>query len=107
VAVFADPFRTIGGDNILVLCECFNADGTPNKFNHRHDAAKLMEAHAEQIPWFGLEQEYTLLNLNNYPYGWPERGYPAPQGPYYCGVGAGKVVQRDIVDAHYKAVCIG
>lgn len=25
------------------------------------------------------------------------------RGPYYCGVGAGKVVQRDIVEAHYKA----
>lgn len=25
------------------------------------------------------------------------------QGPYYCGVGAGKVVLRHVVDAHYKA----
>jgi glutamine synthetase len=33
----------------------------------------------------------------------PQNGFPAPQGPYYCGVGAGKVVQRDIVEAHYRA----
>jgi glutamine synthetase len=33
----------------------------------------------------------------------PANGFPAPQGPYYCGVGAGKVVQRDIVEAHYRA----
>jgi glutamine synthetase len=59
----------------------WNADGTPNKFNHRHDAEKLMEAHAEHEPWFGLEQEYTLLDLNDRPYGWPANGYPAPQGP--------------------------
>ncbi|KAB5579905.1 glutamine synthetase [Coniochaeta sp. 2T2.1] len=103
VAVFADPFRTEGGDNILVLCECYNADGTANKFNARHEAEKLMQKHAEHEPWFGLEQEYTLLNMDGYPYGWPQGGFPAPQGPYYCGVGAGKVVQRDIVDAHYKA----
>ncbi|EGO60560.1 hypothetical protein NEUTE1DRAFT_115773 [Neurospora tetrasperma FGSC 2508] len=100
VAVFPDPFR--GSPNILVLSECWNADGTPNKFNHRHEAAKLMEAHADQVPWFGLEQEYTLLDINDRPYGWPRNGFPAPQGPYYCGVGTGKVVQRDIVEAHYK-----
>ncbi|UQC85435.1 glutamine synthetase [Colletotrichum lupini] len=101
VAVFPDPFR--GSPNILVLSECWNADGTPNKYNYRHECAKLMEAHAAHEPWFGLEQEYTLLDLSNRPFGWPANGFPAPQGPYYCGVGAGKVVQRDIVDAHYKA----
>lgn len=101
VAVYPDPFR--GEPNIIVLAECWDSDGTPNKFNHRHEAAKLMEAHAEHEPWFGLEQEYTLLNLEDRPFGWPKNGFPAPQGPYYCGVGAGKVVQRDIVEAHYKA----
>lgn len=100
-AVFPDPFR--GGENILVLTECWDSDGTPNKFNYRHECDKLMTAHKEQKPWFGLEQEYTMLDLNDKPYGWPPGGYPAPQGPYYCGVGAGKVVMRDIVDSHYKA----
>lgn len=33
----------------------------------------------------------------------PRNGFPAPQGPYYCGVGTGKAVQRDIVEAHYRA----
>ncbi|MCJ1450884.1 glutamate--ammonia ligase [Mycoblastus sanguinarius] len=101
VAIYPDPFR--GGDNILVLCECWDHDGTPNKFNYRHDAARLMEANAKQEPWFGLEQEYTLLGLDGRPYGWPTGGFPAPQGPYYCGVGTGKVYCRDIVEAHYKA----
>ena len=27
----------------------------------------------------------------------------APQGPYYCGVGAGKVYARDVIEAHYRA----
>lgn len=26
-----------------------------------------------------------------------------PSGPYYCGVGADKVIARDVVDAHYRA----
>lgn len=101
VAIYPDPFRR--GDNILVLCECWDHDGTPNKFNYRHEAARLMNANSKQEPWFGLEQEYTLLGLDGRPYGWPKLGFPAPQGPYYCGVGTGKVYCRDIVEAHYKA----
>ncbi|RSL86496.1 Glutamine synthetase [Fusarium oligoseptatum] len=100
-AVYPDPFR--GSPNIIVLAECWNADGTPNKYNYRHDCVKVMDTYADDEPWFGLEQEYTLLGLDNRPYGWPSGGFPAPQGEYYCGVGTGKVVQRDIVEAHYKA----
>jgi len=101
VAIFPDPFRR--GDNILVLSECWNADGTPNKFNYRHECARLMEAHKNLVPWFGLEQEYTLFDEFGAPYGWPKGGFPGPQGPYYCGVGTGKVYCRDIVEAHYRA----
>lgn len=101
VAIYPDPMRR--GDNIIVLAECYNADGTPNQFNYRHECAKLMEAHKDAEIWFGIEQEYTLFdNLGNV-YGWPLGGYPAPQGPYYCGVGTGKVYCRDIVEAHYRA----
>jgi len=101
VAYFPDPFRL--HDNILVMCETWMADGKPNAYNFRHDAAVVMEAHKDHEFWFGLEQEYTLLGMDGWPYGWPSGGYPAPQGPYYCGVGAGKVMCRDIVEAHYKA----
>jgi glutamine synthetase len=55
-----------------VLTECWNHDGTPNKYNYRHECAKLMQSHAETVPWFGLEQEYTLLDLNDRPFGWPQ-----------------------------------
>jgi len=101
VAYYPDPFRR--GDNILVMCECYNGDLTANEFNHRKNANILMEKYADQEFWFGLEQEYTLLDFSNWPYGWPKNGFPAPQGPYYCGVGTGKVFCRDIVEAHYKA----
>ena len=62
-----------------------------------------MEAHKDHVTWFGLEQEYTLFDEYDKVYGWPRGGFPAPQGPYYCGVGTGKVFCRDIVEAHYKA----
>ena len=100
-AIFPDPMRK--GDNILVLCETWDPDGSPNKFNYRHEAARLMEANAKHHFWFGLEQEYTLLGPDGWPYGWPKGGFPGAQGPYYCGVGTGKVYCRDIVEAHYRA----
>lgn len=89
VAIFPDPFRQ--GDNILVLCETWDSDGSPNKFNYRHDAARLMETHAKEEFWFGLEQEYTLLGTDGWPYGWPRGGFPGAQGAYFCGLGTGRV----------------
>lgn len=85
------------------MAECWQNDGTPNKFNFRHEAAKLSKKHEVHETWFGIEQEYTLMDEQGRPYGWPTGGFPAPQGPYYCGVGTGKVLARDLVEAHYKA----
>jgi len=54
-------------------------------------------------PFLLPAQEYTLLNsLTKWPLGWPKGGYPAGQGPYYCSVGAGKSIGRDIPEVHYR-----
>ncbi|XP_068640656.1 glutamine synthetase nodule isozyme-like isoform X2 [Aristolochia californica] len=102
--IFKDPFRR--GNNILVLCDTYGPEGDPLPSNKRFHAAEVFShpAVVAEEPWFGIEQEYTLLQKDHHwPLGWPTGGYPSPQGPYYCGVGANKAFGRDISDTHYKA----
>lgn len=98
VAIFPDPDRN---NAYVVMTEVLNADGTPHESNGR--------AHIEEEDedfWFGFEQEYFLMDpKTNKPLGFPADGYPAPQGPYYCGVGADKAFGRDIVEEHFD-ICL-
>ena len=97
VFVRPDPLR--GGDHRLVLSEVLLTDMTPHPSNTRAACAATAKKYASQEPWFGIEQEYTFFEGSK-PLGWPDNGFPGPQGPYYCGVGADEVFGRQIVEAH-------
>lgn len=98
-----DPLR--GRHNVLVLCEVLLAETLePHPKNTRAKLAAMAEQYSHHEMIYGIEQEYTMMRLDGSPLGFPEGGgEPAPQGPYYCGVGAGRVVGRDIIEKHTQA----
>jgi glutamine synthetase len=102
IPVFTCPDPLRGSNDVLVMCEVLNADMTPHVTNERAATVATAKKYASFEPKFGIEQEYTFFQ-NGRPYGWPEEGFPAPQGPYYCGVGGDKMPGRDIVEAHTLA----
>lgn len=93
VAIFPDPCRK---NAFLVMTEVLNADGTPHATNGR----ATIEDDDDDF-WFGFEQEYFLWDTStDRPPGFPGGGYPGPQGPYYCSVGAKNAFGRTVVEEH-------
>jgi glutamine synthetase len=92
VAFYPDSSRKNG---FLVMCEVLLPDLTPHPTNHRATVAEDPDL------WIGLEQEYFFME-NGRPLGFPESGYPSPQGPYYTGIGYKYVgdIARQIVEEH-------
>jgi glutamine synthetase len=104
-AVFKDPFKT--RFSVLVLCETYTPDGKPLPNNHRHNAVKLFNQKLDEKPWYGIEQEFYLMDGKK-PYN-SETSMPAlgldnaeKQGQYYCSVGSNNAFGRDIADYAYE-----
>ena len=102
--VFSCPDPIRGGDNLLVMAEVLLPDMTPHVTNTRALLEPVAKKFAKHEAWFGIEQEYTFFQ-DGRPLGFPAAGFPAPQGFYYCGIGADEVYGRDVVEAHLDA-CI-
>jgi glutamine synthetase len=107
VRVYPDPTYN---DKFIVLCQVMNPDGLPHETNKRHALATLVKHDhvvSVQQPWFGMEQEFTILNADGRPTGFPKNRlhYPRPQGIYYCSVGGDRAFGREISEEHLDA-CI-
>jgi glutamine synthetase len=116
--LFNDPFNNSnnGIQYCLVMCDILNADGTPHATNTRAELFRVLLLLGEQKindedPWFGIEQEYAILQNNGDkdPYGWTtdainmhlRGGIKKPEeGIFYCGVGANCAFGRAIAMEH-------
>jgi glutamine synthetase len=96
--LFPDPFR--GSNDKLVICDTYTPNGEPLSNNYRHWANKIFDEKIHEEPWFGLEQEYFIMdNDSNEPLGYKES---KDQGQFYCSVGSGNAYGREVVETHLK-----
>ena len=111
IALYNDPFR--GNDNKIVLCETLDHEGNPTAYNKRASCESAMSQVSDQHdPWFGIEQEYVLMesvlghgSSGRRVLGWPSAGFPDPNVgyDYMYAVGADLVIGREVHEAAYRA----
>jgi len=107
-ALFNDPFR--GYPHVMVVTDCWNAwDDKPAIGNTRAACAEEHKKYEKHDPWYGIEQEYTLMKPGKIgvkptvPFGFNADGTePGPQGPYYTGAGTNVAVGRPVAEDHIK-----
>merc|ERR1719335_1887560 len=105
-ALFDDPFR--GYPHVMVMTDAYNAwDDKPAIGNTRAACEEVHQKYKKHDPWYGIEQEYTLMKAGKIgekptvPYGFNADGTePAAQGPYYCGAGTSKAIGRPVAEEH-------
>lgn len=100
-AIFNDPFR--GNNNKFVMCYAKNTKGESIKYSFREKALEIFNKKIDENPWYGLEQEYFLIDpKTNKPLGFPEAINNAIQGQYYCSVGSENAFGRNIAEEHLQ-----
>lgn len=88
--------------DLLCLCEVMIEQNEPCHTNTR---SKIMKDYLNKDnlkPQIAFEQEYVIRENTGHISGWPKLGNAAPQGPYYCGVGGGKVARRELAQKHMR-----
>lgn len=94
--------RAIFGErntHIYVICDTYTPDGKPFYKNTRYIANSIFNAKLDEEPWFGIEQEYFLIDPKTMaPIGCGDT--TKTQGQYYCSVGYENAFGRNIVEEH-------
>ncbi len=102
--IYINPLRSTKETcNVLVLCDTYDNNDMPLITNSRHIANLVFSKKADEIPWFGIEQEYfiefkehdTKCNVLT----------DHRHGEHYCGKAAFSPIERIIVEEHLFA-CI-
>jgi glutamine synthetase len=102
VRLFTNPFHKGG---YIVLCETYTQTDSgqlrPHQSNARYRAREIFQYADYYQPWYGLEQEYFILDGEAKPY---QNDDPRkPQGMYYCGTKLGHMKGRELAEAHMYA----
>lgn len=89
-------------NGVIVLCETYKFDGT--SIGSRQKAMEVLSNPkvTDEDPWFGIEQEFFMCDKKT--------GLPLGTPPLtsdiirtsYCGIGAGNIFHRDIMDKFIK-----
>ena len=99
-ALFKDPTNM----GFIVMCDTWTPDDKPLGTNRRHWAEELFNKKKDEEPWFGIEQEYFLIDKGTgFPLGFG--GKESCQGRYYCSNGTGNAMGREIVEEHMH-ICL-
>lgn len=107
VASYRNPFfQDRVEPSFLVLCDTYTEINTirvPTATNHRQLALQRFQHEPQLVPWFGIEQEYFMMDSSGHnPMAFENNMAPLRQGDYYCGVGAQFIQQRALVEQHYQ-----
>ena len=104
VRIFKNPLYNFDNKiSFIVLCETYHQNGDPAACNHRKSACDIFDKNIDLDPWFGMEQEYFIINPNtDLPIGYKEN---KKQGQFYCSVGTENSFGRTIAEEHFRS-CI-
>jgi glutamine synthetase len=101
VKIFNNPFRRFDKViNKLILCDTYDSNNVALPSNKRIIADQIFDKKIDERPWYGLEQEYFILDkTSRLPVGYK---YELTQGQFYCGVGSENAFQRKLVETHLE-----